>query len=151
VTGDDFQIRPAKEQDVAELVKLCEAHAAFEGAWYSTAGKSEKLHKSIFENHHISCLVLEVSGNIRGYATYRPEFSTWDCAFYMHMDCLYLAPEERGKGFGRMMVDVIVAEAKKLGCANVQWQTPIDNQQAITFYKKTKAVPKEKMRFVLAL
>ncbi len=151
MSARDCEIRCARPEDIGEIVALCDAHAAFEGASYSVEGKADKLRQCLFEDGHIHCIVLIVSGKISGYATYRPEFSTWDCAFYMHMDCLYLIQQARGKGFGRMMVDVIVAESRKLGCINIQWQTPAANYDAIQFYKKMEAVPREKMRFCLEI
>lgn len=65
------------------------------------------------------------------------------------MDCLYLKPEARGKGYGEKFIELIRDEAKSSGLDNVQWQTPLDNLNAIEFYKKIGTTSKAKVRFYL--
>jgi GNAT superfamily N-acetyltransferase len=88
----------------------------------------------------VACLV--------GYATATQEFSTWDAACFLHMDCLYLREEARGLGLARQLVMEIASLAYRLGCVNVQWQTPVWNERAIRFYQRLGGEGKEKVRFV---
>lgn len=144
----DYHIRPAAKADIGSIVELCEAHANFEGCDYNRKGKAERLSTYLFkEKPLIRCLVLEIGQDIMGYATYMREFSTWDAAYYMHMDCLYFKPEARRKGYGRKFIERIFAEAKAEGCVNVQWQTPADNMDAIAFYNSIGGKSKTKIRF----
>jgi ribosomal protein S18 acetylase RimI-like enzyme len=145
-------IRRARPEDLPGLVTLCQEHAEFEQAEYSTHGKDEKLKNYLFgEQPACFCLVVEMDGGVVGYATYSKEFSTWDAGFYIHMDCLFLRPHARSLGIGEQLVKMIVQEARELQCHIVQWQTPKFNTQAIKFYKRTGAIEKEKMRFYLAV
>jgi GNAT superfamily N-acetyltransferase len=147
---NSHMIRKAKFEDIPELVTLCQEHAAFEQAEYSTSGKSDKLREHIFgDPQGCFCLVVEIDQALAGYATYSKEFSTWDAGFYIHMDCLFLRPAMRGRGIGRELMDRIVLEARELGCLQIQWQTPKFNTRAIEFYKRLGASGKEKMRFYL--
>lgn len=66
------------------------------------------------------------------------------------MDCLYLRPEARGGGRGRRLVGLVVAEARAQGCAQVQWQTPRWNTDAVAFYERLGAVCVDTARFTLA-
>lgn len=146
----DYEIRAATQQDIQSIIDLCERHAKFENCDYDRAGKADSLLHHLFkEGASVKCIVVETGKGIEGYATFMPEFSTWDAAYYMHMDCLYLDPELRGRGVGRRIVEMIHINAKSLGCVNVQWQTPKDNYDAIAFYNKMNASSKEKLRFYL--
>ena len=146
----DYKLRAANEQDIDSIIDLCEQHARFENCNYDRTGKADKLCYHLFRaNATIKCIVVETTRGIEGYATFMHEFSTWEAAYYMHMDCLYLKPELRGKGIGRKIVELIYTAASSAGCVNVQWQTPEDNYEAIGFYRKMNAAPKQKVRFYL--
>ncbi|WP_321314191.1 GNAT family N-acetyltransferase [Halarcobacter sp.] len=52
-------------------------------------------------------------------------------------------------GLGKELLEKIKKEAKKLECNLIQWQTPTQNERAITFYKRNNAITKKKERFFL--
>src|SRR5690348_9114331 len=146
-----YLIRAALLDDIEALIELCAEHAAYEGAIYASQGKSERLSSALFSAP--PCLyawVVEENGKLVGYATASQEFSTWDAAPFLHMDCLYLREEIRGLGLGRLLVIEIASLALNLGCVNVQWQTPVWNKRAISFYQRLGAEGKHKVRFFLA-
>ena len=146
----NINIRKAKPSDIKSVIRLCELHANFEKSEYDKTGKEEKLTKYLFqENPVLNCLVAEENDKILGYATATKEFSTWDADFFLHMDCLYITEQARGKKLGYKFISKIKELAKELGCSHVQWQTPTDNLGAISFYKKCGATSKEKIRFFL--
>jgi GNAT superfamily N-acetyltransferase len=142
-------IRPVSRHDLAALIELCAEHAAYEGASYDPQGKVESLTRALFAPHpRLYAWVVEQRGRLVGYATATQEFSTWDAACFLHMDCLYLREETRGLGPGRQFVMEIASLAYRLGCVNVQWQTPVWNERAIRFYQRLGGEGKEKVRFV---
>ncbi|WP_010180729.1 GNAT family N-acetyltransferase [Aquimarina agarilytica] len=141
-------VRFVKEQDVTEVVKLCELHAAFEKTIYSARNKSTLLSTHFFNKEsYVNCLVVEVDKEIVGYATFMKQFSTWDANFYMYLDCLFLKENVRGKGLGALLMQKIKDHAVSQNCTEIQWQTPDFNKRAITFYKKLGAQSKTKERF----
>ncbi|WP_017600570.1 GNAT family N-acetyltransferase, partial [Nocardiopsis lucentensis] len=84
-----------------------------------------------------------------GYATCSPEVSTWDGCEYLHMDCLFLRDGTRGAGLGARIMDAVADTARGLGLTEVQWQTPVWNEDAIRFYDRLGARAKEKLRYTL--
>lgn len=143
----DYTIRKALPEDMTEIINLCEEHAAYEQASYNRPGKAEKLSFHLFSKEpRLFCLIAEQNSSIAGYATYMFEFSTWDAAFYCHMDCLYLRPAYRGFGMGEALVHEIEKQAKLSGIDLIQWQTPVSNVRAIKFYHRIGATSKEKLR-----
>lgn len=143
-------IRAVSPGDIETLIELCAEHAAYEDALYDPRDKRERLSFAFFSaSPRLYGWVVERHGKLVGYATATQEFSTWDAAVFLHMDCLYLREEIRGSGLGRLLLVEIARQALKLGCVNVQWQTPRDNTRALSFYQRLGAEGKQKVRFFL--
>lgn len=146
-----YQIRKATPSDMRAIIKLCAEHAEFERTEFSPEKKVEKLREYLFsDNPPLFCLVAESKeGEIIGYTTFMPEFSTWDADYYVYMDCLYLRPEARNFGIGKQLIRAIAKFAKERKIKQLQWHTPNFNKRAIKFYYRLGAAAKEKMRFYL--
>jgi GNAT superfamily N-acetyltransferase len=148
----EYSIRNCEVSDLPKLVVLCKKHAEFEKAEYSPEGKEEKLKEVIFSKQpKLYCLVVVAKETIVGYVSYTFDFSTWDAATFIYMDCLFLEEEARSFGIG----EVLIKELKEIGiqknCINIQWQTPEFNERAIKFYNRIGAKGKDKVRFTLSL
>ena len=145
-------IRFAIKEDLDELVTLCEEHAQYEKAEYCSLNKRQLLEDSIFNAMpSLFCLVVEVDKKCIGYATYMKQFSTWDAAYYIYMDCLFLKEGWRGFGLGEKLIEQIKTEGKRLECSLIQWQTPDFNIRSIKFYNRIGATSKTKERFFLTI
>ncbi|MDX6190339.1 GNAT family N-acetyltransferase [Flavobacterium sp. Fl-318] len=148
----EYSIRNCELADLPKLVLLCQKHAAFEKADFSIAGKEEALKKALFsEKQRLNCLVVATTDTIVGYASYTFDYSTWDAADFMYMDCLFLEEEVRSFGIGELLIDRLKLIAAEKECANIQWQTPQFNERAIKFYNRIGAKGKDKVRFTLPL
>lgn len=145
-------IRFAEHADLPALVELCAQHAEYECNDYSASGKADCLGYHLFsENPTLYCLVVEDHAEIVGYATYMKQFATWECDFYLYMDCLFLKEECRGHGVGEKLMERVQDECRALNCTHIQWQTPDFNVRAIKFYNRIGAQPKPKERYSLTV
>ncbi|MEP2058392.1 MAG: GNAT family N-acetyltransferase [Maribacter litoralis] len=143
-------IRFAEKSDLNALVYLCELHAIYEKTVYDPTDKIEKLSKHLFSNSpSMYCIVVEVTNELIGYATYMKQFSTWDAEIYLYLDCLFLIEKARGYGIGEQLMNIIKQEALKMQFSHIQWQTPDFNIKAIKFYRRIGAQSKTKERFIL--
>lgn len=148
VNPEMMNIRFAQKQDITQIVKLCALHANFENAIYNPTNKEKYLSKYLFDDsNHLQCLVAENDKEIVGYATFIPQFSTWDANYYLYLDCLFCKEDARGKGFGSLLMNKIKEVAKSKNYESIQWQTPFFNHKAIAFYKKLGVQSKTKERF----
>lgn len=148
----EYSIRDCEPSNLPKLVVLCEKHAAFEKAAFSPEGKEENLKKAIFgEKPKLFCLVVATKETIIGYVSYTFDFSIWDAATFMYMDCLFLEEEARGFGIGELLIDRLKQIGIENNCINIQWQTPQFNERAIKFYNRIGAKGKDKVRFTLNL
>ena len=148
----EYSIRNCEIADVPKLVVLCQKHAEFEKADYSLDGKEEGLKKALFNKQpKLYCLVVATKETIIGYVSYTFDFSTWDAAPFMYMDCLFLEEEARSFGIGEILIDTLKKIGREKKCINLQWQTPQFNERAIKFYHRIGGTGKDKVRFTLDL
>jgi len=146
----EVSIRRARPADVSALVALCIEHAAFEGVSLACGPDAQALQHALFgAAPPLLCWVAEYNGEVLGYATATREFSTWQAAYYLHMDCLYLKPEGRNNGLGERLMGMLAGDALRLECKEIQWQTPAANLRAASFYRRLGAQAKDKLRFYL--
>jgi L-amino acid N-acyltransferase YncA len=143
-------IRRALPRDLPAIAQLCVEHAAYEGVHYERHPAPEALRDALFGEHApLLCWVAEHADEVVAYVTATREFSTWDAAYYLHMDCLYLRAPARGSGLGQALMATLAAAASSLGCRSMQWQTPLSNARAASFYRRIGAQAKDKLRFYL--
>jgi GNAT superfamily N-acetyltransferase len=142
-------VRPAALTDVPEIVRLCGEHARYERAEHEGSGLCERLAEALFgPSPRLSAWVLDRDGGgLSGYATATVDFSTWSGRTYLHLDCLYLEDDARGRGHGRALLQEVMDAARRNGHSEVQWQTPSWNVKAIRFYKRLGARCAAKVRF----
>ncbi len=141
-------IRNIQREDLPTLLEFCQAHADLEQSPFDPKAKLERWSQCLFDpGLGIHCWMLEIEGQLIGYATFMRQFSTWDAHLYLYLDCLYLAENFRGQGFGAQVMQAIKDFAQKESYSIIQWQTPVFNQEAIAFYKGLGAASKPKERF----
>jgi len=147
-----YKIRPCVPLDLDKLMVLIEKHAEFEKAAFTKEGKQARLQTALFSEHApLNCIVVEVSDQVIGYATYTFDYSTWDAAWFIYLDCLYLEDDYRSYGIGQVLMEKVKENGEARGCVNMQWQTPDFNERAIKFYKRIGGIGKNKVRFTLPL
>ncbi len=152
------EIRTLREDEVACLLELCAEHAAYEGHAWRCEEREHGLRRALFASPpRLYAWVLEVAGShttggqLEGFATASLQYATWQGRDFLHLDCLYLRPDQRRHGWGRHFLATVLGHARSLGCQEVQWQTPTWNSSAIAFYEAQGASGLEKMRFTLRL
>ena len=141
-------IRKTGMGDLENVTQLCAEHAAFERAPFDTSGHGERLRLAIAPpGTRLVIFLAEADGEAAGYAATTREFSTWSAREFLHMDCLFVTQSLRGMGIGRQLFNAVLDEAKAHGIAEMQWQTPDWNEDAIRFYRTLKADGQPKIRF----
>jgi GNAT superfamily N-acetyltransferase len=141
-------IRAAIEADMARLIVLMSAHAEYEGASFDAAGLDHRLRTTLLNQTRSSCLVaVSDDCEIVGYSTYTPDYATWVGRDFVHMDTLFVDQGARGRGIGRLLIEAVIERAAISGFAEVQWQTPDWNHNAIRFYERLGATHSAKARF----
>jgi GNAT superfamily N-acetyltransferase len=147
-----YQIHPIAPSYLDELLILMQEHADYEKAPFTPEEKKERLTKTLFAAQpKLNCWVVETEAGLIGFVSYTFDYSTWDAADFMYMDCLFLREQARGQGIGTDILERLKAVAVERQCINIQWQTPVFNKPAIDFYHKNNAGSNQKVRFTLSV
>ena len=141
-------VRRAEPSDLETLVALCAEHAAFERVSYDSSGKLELLNDAIFGNaKKLNAWVAVVGDHPGGYVTATVDFSTWNAAPFLYMDCLFVRAAHRSAGVGLSLFEAVRSFAKEQSVSEIQWQTPAWNTGACRFYRRNGGTDLPKIRF----
>ncbi len=79
-------------------------------------------------------LVAEQNGRIAGIAHCVVHRSTWAKGNYVYLNDLFVAPDVRGSGAGRALIEAIYKRADEIGAERVYWLTHESNATARKLY-----------------
>ena len=82
--------------------------------------------------------VLENGADLLGLALFYTGYSTWKGRM-LYLEDLVVTEAARRGGYGRLLFDAVVAEARRTGAQRMKWQVLDWNEPAIAFYKKLGA------------
>ncbi len=146
--SNDICIRPARGVDAEAMLPLIQRHAAYEGGHASV---TEETVRSALDGvpAALTAWVATQAGAMVGYASATVDFSTWAGRPFLHLDCLFVESDCRGLGIGAKLLAAVRAHAATHDLAEIQWQTPAWNEDAIRFYSREGASFMPKARFTL--
>lgn len=62
--------------------------------------------------------------------------SCWTTGDYCYLQDLFVAPDIRGGGVGRLLIEAVYGVAQKHGCSRVHWLTQFSNERAMLLYDR---------------
>ena len=138
-------IRPATANDVPAILQMIHDLAIYEKEPDAVRNTPEMLGEVLFgENPRVFAAMAEnEAGDVRGFALWFLNYSTWEGVHGIHLEDLYVRPEARGEGHGKALLQHLAATAVDRGYARVEWSVLDWNEPSINFYKKVGAAPME--------
>jgi GNAT superfamily N-acetyltransferase len=76
------------------------------------------------------------SGALVGIVHWITHRSCWTAGDYCYLQDLFVAPNLRGGGIGRMLIEAVYDKARSLGCSRVHWLTHETNIHAMLLYDR---------------
>ena len=124
--------------EIADLMRLIKDLAAFERAPEEVITTEQQL-LADWQAKRFEYLVLEdqVDGII-GISLYYPRYSTWK-GFCYYLEDLYVMPQYRAKGFGKLLLEATADKARDAGAQRMDWQVLDWNESAVKFYESLGA------------
>ncbi|MFL6463035.1 MAG: GNAT family N-acetyltransferase [Bryobacteraceae bacterium] len=96
--------------------------------------------------------LMDKSGTLRGFCARHPSSGTalgivhfllhesaWTDRPICYLQDLFVAPEARGQGHGRDLIEAVAEEARQLNCARLYWLTQENNSTARQLYDRLAA------------
>ena len=135
-----MKIRPAKREEVGEVLQLIQDLATYEKAPDQVEASRDDLLNTIFANEpRVFCDLVEVDGQIAGMAIWFLNYSTWQAKHGIYLEDLYIKPEFRAKGYGKALLKHLAQICDKEGYGRLQWWVLDWNSPAIEFYRSLGA------------
>ena len=131
-----MKIRPAKREEVGEVLQLIQDLATYEKAPDQVEASKDDLLNTIFAKEpRVFCDLVEVDGQIAGIAIWFLNYSTWQAKHGIYLEDLYIKPEFRARGYGKALLKHLAQICDKEGYGRLQWWVLDWNSPAIEFYK----------------
>jgi GNAT superfamily N-acetyltransferase len=134
----DLTIRPIEPTDRAAWAPLWDGYNAFygrEGATALAPEITEVLWRRLFDPAEpVYALVAEDAGRLLGLVHFLFHRSTTRIEPVCYLQDLFTAPEARGRGVGRALIEGVCVRASGAGAKRVYWQTKEDNATARRLY-----------------
>jgi len=134
-------IRPLQPDDQDEWRRLWTGYLAF----YQTT-VPEAVYASTFarllgsDPRDFSALVAERDGQLLGLTHYLFHRHCWKIEDVCYLQDLFVAPEARGTGLGRALIEAVYAAADAAGAPAVYWLTQDFNTEARQLYDRVAQV-----------
>ena len=138
----DYEIRPARVDDVPVILELIRDLATYERAPDEVTATEEQLVDVLFGERPAAEVLLAFEGKSPvGFAVFFYNFSTWLGRPGLYLEDLFVKPEKRGRGYGRALLIDLAKIARDRGCGRMEWAVLNWNDPAIQFYCKLGAKP----------
>lgn len=140
----DPSIRVAKatRADLSRVVELMRGLAKFEKLLDEFRVTEALLERHLFlQEPAAELLVGCLSDEIRGYALFFQNFSSFQGRPGMYLEDVYVEPCARGKGLGKALFEEVIRTARARGCRRCEWIVLDWNERAKRFYESLGARP----------
>lgn len=135
-------VRAATPADVEEIVAMIRELAEYEREPEAATATVDQLHEVLFSEHPlVHCLIGEVDALVAGFALWFVNFSTWQGRHGMYLEDLFVRPQFRRSGLGRLLLSTLAREAVDRDFGRLEWSVLDWNTMAIDFYTSIGAEP----------
>ncbi len=135
-----IEIRDAKKSDAPTILQFITELAIYEKEPDAVKTDEQAIIKTLFSEgataHSVICL--EDDEPI-GFAVYFYNYSTWLGKNGLYLEDLYVSPDSRGIGAGKLIMKHLANKAIKNDCGRFEWVVLDWNQPAIDFYNSIGA------------
>lgn len=138
---ENFKIRFAEEKDTKIILDFIKELADYEKLLNEVVATEEILYDSLFVRKKAEVVIGEYDGNPVGFALFFHNFSTFLGKPGIYLEDLYIKPEMRGKGLGKIMLSFLGNLAIERNCGRLEWWCIDWNEPSIKFYKEMGAKP----------
>jgi len=136
VKKDGFIIRHTTEEDVPLILWFIRELAEYEKLLHEVVATEEQLKQSLFgEKKYAEVIIGYYVDKPVGFAIFFHNFSSFVGKPGLYLEDLYVIPEARGKGFGKLLLTYLADLAVRRGCGRFEWAVLDWNEPSLKFYQ----------------
>jgi GNAT superfamily N-acetyltransferase len=136
VTMPSVTVRPAVEADCATILRFVRELAEFEREPDAVKATEEDFRRDGWgEQPVFEALIAELDGAPVGFVLMFRNYSTWEGRFGLYVEDLYVTPDARRYGVGRLLLTAVARHAVEQGCRRVDLSV-LDWNPARSFYDR---------------
>ena len=140
---ENFTFRYAGREDCALILDFIKDLAEYERMSDQVVADESMLEDWIFDRQRAEVLFVMDEGRELGFALFFHNFSTFLGRAGIYLEDLFVRPEHRGRGCGKVLLKKLAAIAVERGCGRFEWSCLDWNTPSIEFYKSMGALPME--------
>jgi GNAT superfamily N-acetyltransferase len=143
----NIRIDPASESDLPLILSLIKEFADYVRQSHEVAATEDILCKALFgPKRYAEVVIARIDVTPVGFAIFFHNFSTFLGKPGLYLEDLFILPEFRSQGVGKVLLKYLANLAVERGCGRFEWSVLDWNESAIEFYKRLGAVPLEEVR-----
>lgn len=139
------RVRRARPDDIPEIVQMVRDLAEYEKALDEAVATEEQFERALFSpDPKVFAHVVEHETDayaLGGFALWFLNFSTWVGQHGLYLEDLYVRPELRGSGYGKVLLSTLAQECVDHDYGRLEWWVLDWNEPALGFYRSIGAVP----------
>lgn len=131
--------RYATEKDIPLILEFIKGIAEYEKMSEQVVATEETIKEWFCDKKLIEVIFALKDGKEVGFALFFHNFSTFMGRGGLYLEDLYVKPEYRGEGFGKMLLKKLAEIAVERKCGRFEWVCLDWNKPSIDFYKANGA------------
>jgi GNAT superfamily N-acetyltransferase len=141
MANESVVLRAATETDVPAILSLIEALADYEQLRDACVATDERLRATLFGADPKAEVILAetADGVVAGFALFCSNYSTFLAKPGIWLEDLFVRPEFRGGGIGKLLLAHLAQLAIQRDCGRVEWAVLDWNTPSIGFYESLGA------------
>ena len=137
----EVTFRNAVREDVGLILSFIKRLAEYEKLAHEVVADEPTLNEWIFDKEKAEVMFLSEDGKEVGMILFFHNFSTFMGRSGIYLEDLFVLPEYRGKGYGKMLLKKLAEITVERGCGRLEWVCLDWNQPSIDFYIAMGAQP----------
>jgi GNAT superfamily N-acetyltransferase len=132
----NIQLRLATEQDIPTILAFIKGLAEYEKLADQVVATEEKLRQTLFaDKAYAEVIIAQYQQQDAGFALFFHNYSTFLAKPGIYLEDLFVLPQFRGLGLGKMLLSYLAKLAVERDCGRLEWSVLDWNQSAIDFYQ----------------
>ncbi len=136
-----INIRNANESDTNTILQFIKELAEYEKMSKDVTATEELLKENLFVKKLAEVVIAEEDNIPVGFALFFHNFSTFLGKGGIYLEDLYVKPNMRNKGIGKILLKYLANLAVERDCGRLEWSCLDWNEPSIAFYKERGATP----------